>query len=149
MWEQLMQMLQTLPKAGVPMPQGGAGALPTVPSPPPAPTSVAPSMSDVMKRINGVAQGFQKGAGALPAAQPPPVATPRVAPPQPYTPGATPGGLGAGGGGDIIQMLMGLPGMQSMMGQGAGGGMPQNQTGVGATPGTGMPSLAELMSMRR
>lgn len=139
MWEQLMQMLSSMPQQNIPLPTGGGAAPPVQAAAPPG----------IPQQLADVSKAFQKGVNSMPAPAPPQVSTPQAPRPQPYQPGQTPGGLGSGGGGDITQMLLGLPGMAAMLGQGAGGGMPQGVTGLGQQAGAGVPSLGELMSMQR
>lgn len=145
MWEQFMQMLSQLPVQNAPMQQMAAAQPQTAAAPPVAPNPIM----DFAQKLAGASKDFSKVAGAGQQPQAPQVKTPQAPRPQQYAPGSTPNGLGAGDGGDIQQMLMGLPGIQSMMGQGAGGAMPQNQTGLNQQAGAGVPSLAELMAMGR
>lgn len=154
MWEQLMQMLQKLPMQGGGMPLGGmatagtpmgGGAVPNSPFPVSPP---AQSAADVAARLSQASTGFQKGMGATPRPAPPQVATPQIAAPAPYQPNM-PNASALGGGGDAMQLLMMLPGMQQILGQGAGQAQPDQMGNLPQAPGTGMPSLSQLMMMGR
>jgi len=148
MWEQLMQMLQGMPTQGGVLPPGSeAGAPGAVMAPQTPAMSAPPPPPEWATKLKQVGADFTKGMGGMgQTAQPPQMAAPRVAQPAPYKPNAA--GLGAGGGGDPMQMLMMLPGMAAMLGQGAGGAAPDNMGNMGQAPGA-MPSLAELMNMGR
>lgn len=145
MWEQLMQMLQAMPQGGgmTGGPAMGGAAAPVAASA--APTNISTIAGGVKK----VGDALTKGMGSMPVQQPPQVATPRAPTPQPYRPdggGGTPG-MGSSAGGDVMQMLMGLPGMQAMLGGGGGGGSPDQMGNIQQPPGAGVPSLGQLMMM--
>lgn len=149
MWEQFMQMLSGMPTQGV-MPPGaapvgppGATLTPATPAMSAPPTS--PVVPEWATQLQQAGKDFTKGMGNQQTAAPQQAAPPPKKP-APYNPNS--GGMGTGGGGDPMQMLMMLPGMAAMLGQGAGGPAPENMGNMGQAP-VGMPSLGELMNMGR
>lgn len=155
MFEQFLQMLQKLPMQGGGMPLGGLAAgtpMGGAAAPISGPFPIAPppkTPMDAASQLANAAQGFQKGMGSVPRTAPPQVATPQVKAPAPYQPNMpSASGMGTSGGGDPMQMLMMLPGMQQMLGAG-GGAMPDQIGNLPKQPGAGMPSLSQLMMMGR